>query len=99
MRSSARPCRSRVHAAELREQDLQLFLDLAGEPPPADARPDVALRILVPAFMISRAEDAPSRSASCCSCPFLIIDMVVASVLMSMGMMMLPPASSRCRSS
>ncbi len=70
-------------------KDLQLFLDLARQPRPE--RPeDMSLRILVPAFMISELKRA-FEIGFLLFLPFLIIDLVVASVLMSMGMMMLPP--------
>ncbi len=73
----------------VREKDLQLFTDLSAEPPPAT--PDqMSLRILVPAFMISELRRA-FEIGFLLFLPFLIIDLVVASVLMSMGMMMLPP--------
>ena len=75
--------------AHVREDDLKLFVDLSGEPVPAtpDATP---LRVLVPAFMISELRRA-FEIGFLVFLPFLIIDMVVASVLMSLGMMMLPP--------
>jgi flagellar biosynthetic protein FliP len=73
----------------VREKDLQLFLDMSREPRPAKAE-DLALRILVPAFMISELKRA-FEIGFLLFLPFLIIDLVVASVLMSMGMMMLPP--------
>jgi flagellar biosynthetic protein FliP len=76
-------------AANVREQDVQLFYDLANEDPPADAT-TIPLRILVPAFMISELRRA-FEIGFLLFLPFVIIDMVVASVLMSMGMMMLPP--------
>ena len=60
-----------------------------GEPPPATPD-DMSLRILVPAFMISELKRA-FEIGFLLFLPFLIIDLVVASVLMSMGMMMLPP--------
>ena len=66
-----------------------LFMDLSGEPPPATPA-DLSLRILVPAFMISELKRA-FEIGFLLFLPFLIIDLVVASVLMSMGMMMLPP--------
>ena len=73
----------------VREKDLKLFMDLSGEPPPPT--PDeLALRILVPSFMISELKRA-FEIGFLLFLPFLIIDLVVASVLMSMGMMMLPP--------
>jgi flagellar biosynthetic protein FliP len=73
----------------VREKDLKLFMDLSGQPPPA--RPeDMSLRVLVPSFMISELKRA-FEIGFLLFLPFLIIDLVVASVLMSMGMMMLPP--------
>ena len=74
----------------VREKDLKLFLDLSGEPPPATPD-DMSLRIIVPAFMISELKRA-FEIGFLLFLPFLIIDLVVASVLMAMGMMMLPPA-------
>jgi flagellar biosynthetic protein FliP len=73
----------------VREKDLQLFADLSNEPPPATPA-EMSLRILVPAFMISELKRA-FEIGFLLFLPFLIIDLVVASVLMSMGMMMLPP--------
>ena len=73
----------------VREKDLALFADLSREPRPA-APEDLSLRILVPAFMISELKRA-FEIGFLLFLPFLIIDLVVASVLMSMGMMMLPP--------
>jgi flagellar biosynthesis protein FliP len=73
----------------VREQDLRLFLDISGAPPAAVAE-DTPLRSLIPAFMISELRRA-FEIGFLLFVPFLIIDMVVASVLMSMGMMMLPP--------
>ncbi len=76
-------------AANVRQEDVQLFYDLSSEPPPADAA-TIPLKILVPAFMISELRRA-FEIGFLLFLPFVIIDMVVASVLMSMGMMMLPP--------
>ena len=73
----------------VREKDLKLFIDLSGEPPPATPE-DLSLRILVPAFMISELKRA-FEIGFLLFIPFVIIDMVIASILMSMGMMMLPP--------
>jgi len=73
----------------VREKDLALFLDLSREARPATPE-DVSLRILIPAFMISELKRA-FEIGFLLFLPFLIIDLVVASVLMSMGMMMLPP--------
>ena len=73
----------------VRDKDLKLFNDLAKEPVPATPE-GVSLRILIPAFMISELKRA-FEIGFLLFLPFLIIDLVVASVLMSMGMMMLPP--------
>ncbi|MCH8092638.1 MAG: flagellar type III secretion system pore protein FliP [Proteobacteria bacterium] len=74
---------------QVRDQDLALFLDLSGAPK-VEKPEDISLRVLVPAFMISELRRA-FEIGFLIFLPFLIIDMVVASVLMSMGMMMLPP--------
>lgn len=75
----------------VREKDLQLFFDLADIRPPAT--PDeVSLRILVPAFMVSELRRA-FEIGFLLYLPFIIIDLVVASVLMALGMMMLPPVT------
>jgi flagellar biosynthetic protein FliP len=85
---SAAPLRAFMQK-NVREKDLKLFADMSSEPPPAS--PDqLSLRILVPAFMISELKRA-FEIGFLLFLPFLIIDLVVASVLMSMGMMMLPP--------
>ncbi len=73
----------------VREKDLSLFVDLAGEAAP-DTPEDISLRVLVPAFMISELKRA-FEIGFLLFVPFIVIDMVIASVLMSMGMMMLPP--------
>ena len=73
----------------VREKYLALFLNIADAPLP-ESSADVPLRILVPAFIISELKRA-FEIGFLVFIPFVIIDMVVASVLMSMGMMMLPP--------
>jgi flagellar biosynthetic protein FliP len=73
----------------VREKDLALFTDLSREPRP-ETPEQMSLRILVPAFMISELKRA-FEIGFLLFLPFLIIDLVIASVLMSMGMMMLPP--------
>ena len=73
----------------VREKDLKLFIDMSHEAAPAKPE-DLSLRVLVPAFMISELKRA-FEIGFLLFLPFLIIDLVVASVLMSMGMMMLPP--------
>jgi len=74
----------------VREKDLQLFVGMSGAPAPAGPEA-VELRALVPAFMISELRRA-FEIGFLLFVPFLVIDLVVASVLMSVGMMMLPPA-------
>lgn len=75
----------------VREKDLALFMDMSREPRPQ--RPeDVGLHVLTPAFMISELRRA-FEIGFLLFVPFLIIDLVVASVLMSVGMMMLPPVT------
>jgi flagellar biosynthetic protein FliP len=73
----------------VREKDLKLFVDMAKLPAP-ESPENLSLRVLVPAFMISELKRA-FEIGFLLFIPFLIIDLVVASVLMSMGMMMLPP--------
>jgi len=75
--------------SQTREQDLALFVDIAGLDAPDNAD-DIPLQVLVPGFVISELRTA-FQIAFVIFIPFLVIDMVVASVLMSMGMMMLPP--------
>ena len=75
--------------ANVREQDLTLFYDLTDAPIP-DEPEAIPLQLLVPAFMISELRRA-FEIGFLLFLPFVVIDMVVASVLMSMGMMMLPP--------
>ena len=75
----------------VREKDLSLFLDIAKAPIPSgpEATP---LTSLIPAFMISELRRA-FEIGFLLFMPFLIIDLVVASILMSVGMMMLPPTT------
>jgi flagellar biosynthetic protein FliP len=73
----------------VRDQDLRLFLDLA-EIEAIEEPEATPLRALIPAFMISELRRA-FEIGFLLFIPFVIIDMVVASILMSMGMMMLPP--------
>lgn len=76
-------------ATHVRPKDLTLFLDMAGGDRPASVA-DTPLQVLVPAFVISELRRA-FEIGFLIFIPFIVIDMVVASVLMSMGMMMLPP--------
>ncbi len=73
------------------EKDLRLFLDIAGIES-VETRDDVPTTVLIPAFIISELRIA-FIIGFLIYIPFLIIDMVVASTLMSMGMMMLPPTT------
>ncbi|PZO86508.1 MAG: flagellar biosynthetic protein FliP [Micavibrio aeruginosavorus] len=75
--------------SHVRENDLTLFSDMSGEGPFASAQ-EVPLHVIVPAFMISELRRA-FEIGFMIFLPFVIIDMVTASILMSMGMMMLPP--------
>ncbi|MGE0743976.1 MAG: flagellar type III secretion system pore protein FliP [Rhodospirillales bacterium] len=88
MQRSMGPIRAFM-VTHVREHDLKLFMDIANAPPPATAA-ETPLRALIPAFMISELRRA-FEIGFLLFLPFLIIDMVVASLLMSMGMMMLPP--------
>jgi len=72
-----------------REKDLALFLRIRKMPNPKSIK-DVPLSIVIPSFLISELKTA-FEIGFLLFLPFLIIDMVVASILMSMGMMMLPP--------
>lgn len=74
---------------QARPRDIKLFLEIAGLGRP-DTPADVPTHVLVPAFVISEMTTA-FQIGFVIYIPFLIIDMVVASTLMAMGMMMLPP--------
>jgi flagellar biosynthetic protein FliP len=75
--------------AHVRDKDLKLFLDMSKSPPPATAM-DTPLQVVIPAFLIGELSRA-FEIGFLLFVPFVVIDMVIASVLMSMGMMMLPP--------
>ena len=81
----------RFMAGNVRGADLQLFQDLASLPP-ADSAEQASWRALVPAFMIGEMRRA-FEMGFLLYLPFLVIDLVVGSVLMSLGMMMLPPSA------
>lgn len=76
--------------AHVRDKDLNLFEELAGQQPTALQDKDIELRVLIPAFMISELRRA-FEIGFLIVLPFLVIDMIVATLTMSMGMMMLPP--------
>lgn len=75
---------------QTREKDLSLFLALSNQPPPATPD-DVPTSAIIPAFVISELKTA-FQMGFILFVPFLIIDIVVSSTLLSMGMMMLPPS-------
>ncbi len=76
-------------AKHTRQKDLALFLDYAQAEAP-EAIEDIPMTALIPAFVLSELKTA-FQMGFMIFIPFLVIDMIVASVLMSMGMMMLPP--------
>jgi len=86
--AAAEPFR-RFMAAQVRESDLALFFNLAQLP--AQTAEDAPYRVLMPAFLVSELKRA-FEIGFILFLPFLVIDMVVASLLMSLGMMMLPPS-------
>lgn len=75
----------------VRPKDLELFMDLSRQPRPETAQ-QVPLQVLIPAFMISELRRA-FEIGFLLFIPFLIIDLVVSSILISMGMMMVPPVT------
>ena len=89
LRLAAEPFR-RFMTANVRGTDLQLFLDMA-HLPPAETPDAAPWRALIPAFSIGELRRA-FEMGFLLYLPFLVIDMVVGSVLMSLGMMMLPPS-------
>jgi flagellar biosynthetic protein FliP len=80
-----------------READLKLFVDLSQTPEPSLVS-DVPMKVLVPAFIISELKTA-FIMGFCIYIPFLLIDLVISTVLMSLGMMMMPPVivSTPCK--
>ncbi len=79
-------------AEHTREADLALFITMANLETPPESAVDTPLRILAPAFMISELRRA-FEIGFMLFIPFLIIDLVVSSLLMAMGMMMMPPVT------
>ena len=75
--------------AQVRKEDIKLFLSLSQGPQPQKPE-DIPMRILIPSFVISELKSA-FQIGFLVYLPFIIIDMIVSSVLMAMGMMMLPP--------
>ncbi len=76
--------------SNVREKDLSLFEELSGAQRAAADGEEIELRVLIPAFMISELRRA-FEIGFLIVLPFLVIDMIVATLTMSMGMMMLPP--------
>ncbi|MDH5641288.1 MAG: flagellar type III secretion system pore protein FliP [Nitrospira sp.] len=74
---------------QVREKDLELFVELGRLPKPESAE-QIPTHVIIPAFVLSELRVA-FQIGFLIYIPFLIVDMVVASILMSMGMMMLPP--------
>jgi flagellar biosynthetic protein FliP len=75
--------------SQVKEEEMQLLTDITMSEPPAK-REDIPTMTLIPAFMLSELKRA-FQMGFMIYVPFLVIDMIVASILMSMGMMMLPP--------
>ncbi|WP_319588680.1 flagellar type III secretion system pore protein FliP [uncultured Desulfobulbus sp.] len=75
--------------SQVQESELQLLIDITKEQQPANKK-EVSSSILIPAFMLSELKRS-FQMGFMIYVPFLVIDMLVASVLMAMGMMMLPP--------
>ncbi|HEY4357883.1 MAG TPA: flagellar type III secretion system pore protein FliP [Acidobacteriaceae bacterium] len=73
----------------VREKDVAMFLDIAKEPRPKDIN-DISFRVLLPAYILSELK-AGFQIGAVLFLPFLVIDMVVASITTSVGMMQLPP--------
>ncbi|MBC7963459.1 MAG: flagellar type III secretion system pore protein FliP [Steroidobacteraceae bacterium] len=88
MERAVKPIR-KFMLAQTREKDLALFVNLSKLPRPKNAE-EIPTLTIIPAFMISELRTA-FQIGFLIYIPFIVVDMVVASVLMSMGMMMLPP--------
>ena len=76
---------------QTRQDDLRLFMDIA-KAEPVESVDELSITIIIPAFIISELR-AAFIIGFLIYVPFIVIDMVVSSVLMSMGMMMLPPTT------
>ncbi|MGA7415379.1 MAG: flagellar type III secretion system pore protein FliP [Bryobacteraceae bacterium] len=72
-----------------REKDIRLFVDLSKTPPPASPA-DVSLTVLIPAYIISELRTG-FQIGAILYLPFLVIDLLVASITLSIGMIQLPP--------
>lgn len=78
--------------AHTRQEDLGLFIDMAKLDPAPQKAEDTPIHVVIPAFMISELRRA-FEIGFMLFIPFLVIDLVVSSLLMSMGMMMVPPVT------
>ncbi len=85
---AAKPLRAFMFK-QTREKDIQLFYSISKTPRPV-AQKDVPTYLLIPAFVLSELKTA-FEIGFAIYIPFIVIDMVVASILLSMGMMMIPP--------
>jgi flagellar biosynthetic protein FliP len=88
LRKAEAPLRSFM-LSQTREKDLELFMSLSQLPKPA-TQDEVPTYVLIPSFVVSELKTS-FQIGFMLYLPFLVLDMVVASVLMAMGMMMLPP--------
>jgi flagellar biosynthetic protein FliP len=86
--NGAKPLRGFL-ARFAREKDIRLFVELTGEPTPHNAS-ELGLRVLIPAYILSELKTG-FQIGAVLFLPFLIIDLVVASVTLSVGMVQLPP--------
>ena len=72
-----------------REKDIRLFVEVAHEPPPRSPA-DLDMKVLIPAYILSELKTG-FQIGAVLYLPFLVIDLVVASVTVSIGMVQLPP--------
>ena len=77
---------------QTQKEDVMVFMDIAGEEWESGALDDIPLTVLIPSFMVGELRQA-FIIGFLIYIPFIVIDMVIASALMSMGMMMLPPTT------
>ncbi len=83
--------------AQTHTDTLEMFIDVSGDPNP-ETMEDTPMRVLIPSFVVSELKTA-FIMGFCIYIPFLLIDLVVSTVLMSLGMMMMPPmiVSTPCK--
>ena len=90
-KKGAEPLRQFMYT-QTQTKDVRLFLDISGDEWESGSLEDIPLSVLVPAFIIGELREA-FIIGFVIYIPFIVIDMVVSSTLMSMGMMMLPPTT------